>query len=293
MSPRNNEDRVGATEQQSDTPIEAIANQQNEPPPPTAFSFATPTEFVELPSQGRFYPENHPLHNCSALEIKYMTAKDEDILTSRTLLKKGIAIERLLQNVIVNKAINVDDMLLGDKNSVIITTRVTGYGADYNTKVLCPVCGTSNDHSFNLGQGVVNFGGVDAAEPGTVTETSSGIFAITMPQSKAVVSVRLMVGRDEKNIAMMAEQKKKHNLGDSNLTDQLRMIIVDVNGSSDRSVVHNFVENMPAIDSRYLRGVYAKITPNVDLTQHFSCDTCDYSGDMEVPFTPEFFWPKQ
>ena len=290
MTQRNNEDRVGAVDQQVDNPIEAVANQA---PEGATFSFATPTEFVELPSGGRYYPTGHSLYKRSTVEIKHMTAKDEDILTSRTLLKQGVAIDRLLQNVIVDKSINIDDMLVGDKNSILVTTRVTGYGTQYNTTVLCPVCGTSNDHSFDLGTGLVNHGGADSAEPGTVAEADDGTFSINLPQSKVCVSVRLMTGRDEKNIAKLAEQKKKHNLGDSSLTDQLRMIIVAVNGTNDRSAIHNFVENMPAIDSRYLRSIYAKITPNVDLSQHFSCNTCDYSGDMEVPFTADFFWPQR
>ena len=290
MTQRNNEDRIGAVDQQVDNPVEAIATQA---PEGAAFSFATPTEFVGLPSGGRYYPTDHPLHNVATVEIKHMTAKDEDILTSRTLLKQGIAIDRLLKNVIVDKSINIDDMLVGDKNSILVTTRATGYGTQYNTTVLCPVCGTSNDHAFDLGTGLVNSGGSESAEPGTVVEEDNGTFSIDLPQSKVTTTVRLMTGRDEKNIAKLAEQKKKHNLGDSSLTDQLRMIIVAVNGTNDRSAIHNFVENMPAIDSRYLRSIYAKITPNVDLSQEFACNTCDYSGDMEVPFTADFFWPQR
>ena len=91
-----------------------------------SLDFSTPTELVDLPSKGRFYPEGHPLHNAETIEIKFMTAKDEDIITSRTLLKKGIVIDRLLQSVIVNKSINVQDLLIGDKNAIVVATRITG-----------------------------------------------------------------------------------------------------------------------------------------------------------------------
>ena len=122
---RNNEDRLGTKSIDGDTPP-----QTREAHSGASFSFSTPTEFVELPSGGRFYPQEHPLHGKGEIEIRHMTAKDEDILTSETLIKKGIAVERLLQNVIVDKSIDVASLLVGDKNALVIATRVTGYGAD-------------------------------------------------------------------------------------------------------------------------------------------------------------------
>ena len=65
-----------------------------------ALTFTTPTEFVELPSGGNYYPEGHRLHGEQTVEIKFMTAKEEDILTSKTLIKQGVALERLLKSVI-------------------------------------------------------------------------------------------------------------------------------------------------------------------------------------------------
>ena len=128
---RNNQGRTGAPKrpEPADVPVT---------PPAGGFSFATPTEFVELPTQGKYYPEGHPLHGEESIEIRYMTAKDEDILTSETLLKKGLAIERLLQSVIVNKAIDVNTLYVGDKNAILIAARITGYGNQYTTRTLCP-----------------------------------------------------------------------------------------------------------------------------------------------------------
>ena len=93
------------------------------------FSFVVPTDFVELPSQGKYYPENHPLHGQESIEIKQMTAKEEDILTSRTLLRKGIALDRVLQSVILNKNVNTDSMLVGDRNAIIVAMRIAGFGS--------------------------------------------------------------------------------------------------------------------------------------------------------------------
>ena len=121
---------------------EGIPNPEDEGPPaaavsaPTQFNWSVPTEFVEIPSKGKFYPNGHPLHNLDTIEIKYMTAKEEDILSDRSLLKKGIAVDRALQNLIVNKAIKIDDLLVGDKNALLIAARKTGFGPEYTTIIL-------------------------------------------------------------------------------------------------------------------------------------------------------------
>ena len=134
-----NRDRLGSnTPQNSSPPQQAL--QEN-----PGFAFVVPTEFVELPSGGRFYPENHPLHGQSTIEIKQMTAKEEDILTSRTLLKNGVAIDRVIQSLITDKRVNSDSLLVGDRNAILIAARVSGYGNEYNTTVGCPACGTTQD----------------------------------------------------------------------------------------------------------------------------------------------------
>ena len=114
--------------------------------------FATPTEFVELPSKGRFYPEGHSLYQQETIEIKYMTAKDEDILTSPTLLKKGMAVDRFLQNVILDKRIKVSSLLSGDKNAILVASRINGFGHEYTTKVTCPACAAVSENAFDLSE---------------------------------------------------------------------------------------------------------------------------------------------
>ena len=144
MPTRNNEDRVGAPSSDTSAPTPDLVSEKS------PLTFATPTEFVELPTKGRFYPEGHPLYNVEEIEIRFMTAKDEDILSSKTLLKKGVAIDRLLQNVVVNKQINIGDLFVGDKNALIVASRITGYGPEYDTRVTCPACSKTSDFSFNL-----------------------------------------------------------------------------------------------------------------------------------------------
>ena len=122
---RNNDERIGARQGASTAPVGSS----------DVFSFSTPTEFVDLPTGGKYYPEDHPRHGKDQDEIRFMTAKDEDILSSRTLLKKGLAVDRFLQNIIVNKSIRVEDLFIGDKNAVLVAARVTGFGATYATRI--------------------------------------------------------------------------------------------------------------------------------------------------------------
>ena len=301
MAIRNNEDRTGERKITSADPAPAIAAAEPAASAPEGMSldFSCPTEFVELPSKGRFYAEGHPLRDQEHIEIRFMTAKDEDILTSKSLLKKGVAIDRFLQNIIVDKKIKVSDLLIGDKNAVIVASRITGYGADYQTKVTCPACGTSQDHSFDLEQSSISNGGTEAVEansPDTAAEmktTENNTWIVQCPKSKVQVELQLLNGHHEKFLAKAAAMKKKQKLTEASLTDQLRQTIVSVNGSADKAHINKFIDVMPALDSRYLRAIYDKLMPNVDLTQHFECHSCGFEQEMEVPFTTDFFWPRR
>lgn len=255
-------------------------------------SFATPTEFVDLPSRGQYYPENHPLHGQESIEIKFMTAKEEDILSSKTLIKQGVAIERLLKSVIVDKRINPDTLISGDRNAILVATRITGYGAEYDTKITCPSCMNSGDHSFDLNE--VEVKTVDEAEEDDTYEiTENGNIVTTTPMTNIRVEMKLMTGKDESYLSRLIESKRKKKLPETTLTDTLKILIVSLNGETSKDLINQFIKVVPARDSRHLRSVYEKASPNVDMTQNFECDTCGYITDMEVPFTPDFFWPKQ
>jgi|TARA_R110000824_G_scaffold199011_2_gene383059 hypothetical protein len=285
---RNNEDRLGTNSIDGDAPPQTKGGQSG-----ASFSFSTPTEFVELPSGGRFYPQDHPLHGKVDIEIRHMTAKDEDILTSETLIKKGIAIERLLQNVIVDKTIDVNSLLVGDKNALVIATRITGYGADYHTRVICPSCSKSVEGQFDLEiKELYRAQEEDIVERG-IKVTDAGTFILNTPIMDAMVEVRLMNGHDEEYLNKLAESKRKKKLIESFLTDQLRRMIVSVNGDSSAALIAEFVNHMPARDSRHLRTMYQYVVPDVKLAQEFICASCEHSQELEVPFTVDFFWPKQ
>ena len=216
-----------------------------------------------------------------------MTAKEEDMLTSRTLLKKGVALDRVISSLIVNKAIDPDSLLVGDRNAIIISTRVSGYGNMYETKVTCPSCGTTQEYSFDLNQANI-YDGEDARDLGVKTN-DDGTFNVSLPRTGVDVQFRLLNGRDEKSFlsGLQSDRKTKK---EKNITRQIAAIVVSLNGDNSMQAKQYFIDNVPSIDSRHLRLAYRLAAPNVDLTQHFECRECSHEQEMEVPLSADFFW---
>ncbi len=284
---RNNEARTGAPPAADTPPEQLLSTTAEESPSP--MQFTTPTEFVDLPSRGRFYPEGSSLHGKESVEIRYMTAKDEDTLTSKSLLKKGLAIDRLLQNILVDKSIRLGDMLVGDKNALVVAARISGYGNEYKTKVTCPACTTVQEYDFDLDDQEIKEGGIST----NATATDNGTWVIDCPKSGVKVEVRLMTGADEKWLATTQANRKKNKLPESVATDQLKLMIKSVNGDEKQASINKFINSMPAQDARFVRTTYEELAPDIDLTQHFDCQECGFDMNMEVPFTTDFFWPKR
>lgn len=281
---RKNKDRL-----RSSTPPVPAATQPSETP---GLSYVVPTEFVELPSRGKYYPEDHPLCGQEVVEIRHMTAKDEDILTSRSLLKKGLAIDRLIQSVLVEKSFDVDSLLVGDKNAILVQTRIHAYGADYETQALCPACSTPGSNNFNLLNVELNHGD-DWGELNVSGPTEQGTYLIGLPKSGLTAEVRLLTGHDEKSVMKVIENRRKHNLAETPVTTQMKQFVVSVDGHTDRTQLNNFIENMPTLDAQYLRVAYNKIVPNIDMTLPYNCAECGTESRLEVPFTADFFWPNR
>jgi hypothetical protein len=223
-----------------------------------------------------------------------MTAKDEDILTSQALLKNGLAIDRLVSNLIVDKNINPDDLLIGDKNALLVAARVSGYGADYIVQVSCPVCTTVQTHTFDL-TAFENNEGIqpDENSESGVSATGNGTFTAVLPRTGYTAEFRLFTAQDEKDVLQTSAKKAKYKLADSASTDLLKTLIVSINGIDNELEINDFVDNMPAQDARHIRACVQTVTPNIDMTQSCECSTCGNVSDVEVPFTAEFFWPKQ
>lgn len=281
MSRRNNQDRVNTPVPDASPTPPAVEQQNN------TFSFVVPTEFVELPSGGSFYPKDHPLHGKTSIEIKHMTAKEEDILTSESLLRKGIAIERLLQSLMVDKGIKLDDLLVGDKNALIVGARITGYGADYRTSVSCPSCRGSQEAEFDLQE-------LEASKctlPEGVERSAEDTFFVPLPHSGALVELQLLTGHEERQYLSNNTRKRKKKLRESSTTDLLKLLILSVDGYDDMESINNLLDVLPVRDSVHIRKIYEQISPDVDLSQDFECQSCGYEGSIGVPLNADFFWP--
>lgn len=255
----------------------------------TGLEFSVPTEIVELPSGGKHYPQGHSLHGKESIEIKFMTAKEEDILTSKALIKRGVAIDRMLQNLILDKNIKVEDLLIGDKNAITVAARISGYGEEYEITVTCPECEEKNKHKFDLS--LLNHRQVEDLENLPLVDNKNGTFTAPLMKAGADVTFRLLTGKDESEIVRSMSDKKVAR-EETNSTSQLKRVIVAVEDVSDRKTVERFVDNLPVVDAKLLRSLLKKITPDVDMTQEFECPSCGHEEEVEIPFTVEFFWPK-
>ena len=285
-----NKDRLGnSTPDVSSPPPQATQNTDESSGVP--FSFVVPTEFVELPSGGKFYSEGHPLYDTEVLEIKHMTAKEEDLLTSQSLLKKGVALERLLKSIIINKKIDPQSLLVGDRNAIMIAARISGYGADYETSVRCPSCGTNSTTYFNLSSLPIKDSEVNP-ELG-VKSLGTGLFSVSLPKTKVEVTFRLLNGYHEKTLTDQVTNARKRKKDENTVTRQLHLLTVAVNGDESQEAIQYFINNVPALDALHLRTVVRLVTPNIDMTDHFSCEECGHEQDMEVPLTADFFWPNR
>ena len=250
------------------------------------FGLDIPSELVPLPSNGKVYPVDSALHNAEVVEIRPMTAREEDILTSRALLKKGTVITELIRSCLVDRSINSNELLTGDRNALMVAIRITGYGPEYNTEIECGECNTKMEHAFDLSSLPIKRLEIEPVSMG------SNLFEFVLPYSKKRVKFRFLVGRDEEEIAVMSEKQKKLGLNsESNVTTSLLHSIVSIEGIEDRSKIANFVKNMPARDSLALRNFIKDNEPGIVMKQETTCPSCGHSEEVSMPLGVNFLWP--
>ena len=242
-----------------------------------------PSEIIDLPSEGKCYSKDSPLSN-GKLEIKYMTAKEEDILTSQNLIQKGLVIEQLLRSLILTDGVTPDDLILGDKNAVMVASRILAYGPEYKVNLTLPhLDGEQIEHTFDLSQ--CPFKKLDDS-----IDLSLNSFECDLPTSKIKVKFKILTGGEEKQIEEELKSYKKMNAKVSpELTTRLRHVITEVDGDSSKSVINNFVTNMLSRDSLHLRKEISKIAPDIELSQEI-----EIGGEtvkVDIPMTVSFFWP--
>jgi phage FluMu protein Com len=247
-----------------------------------------PSEVIGLPSEGHFYSESTPLHQ-GTVDIKYMTAKEEDILTSQNLIKKGIVLEKLLESLIVTPDVKVEDLLIGDKNALFVAARRLAYGDSYGPlEIKCPKCGKENKCTVDLSKiGNKEF---DFSK----YEKHKNRFEFKLPVSNKVVTFKLLTHRDEQAIEqeITSINKTFKNGTSPEVTTRLKRLIIAVDGNEDRQTIIKFVDTeLLSRDSLALRNYAKDITPDVDMAFDFSCSDCAHEERVGVPMEVSFFWP--
>ena len=251
------------------------------------FGLDIPQEVVPLPSMGKVYAAESPLYGLESVEIKAMTAKEEDILTSRALLKKGTVITELIRSCIIDRSVDPLQLLSGDRNALMVAIRITGYGPEYNVELECAECGVKSPHAFDLGALPIKRLEIEPVQP------ASNLFEYELPYSKKRVRFKFMTGRDEEEIMVMNEKQKKMALGsESNVTTNLLYSISSIDGVSDRAKIAAFVKNMPARDSLSLREYIRDNEPGIVMRQDTTCDACGHTEEVSMPLGVTFLWPQ-
>ncbi len=250
------------------------------------FGLDIPVETVPLPSNGLVYPQESALHARETVDIKAMTAREEDILTSKAYLKKGTVITELIRSCLIDKDIDPRDLLTGDRNALMVAIRITGYGAEYDAEIECPECGTKAPHRFELASLPIKRLAIAPVGVGT------NLFEFLLPYSKKVVKFRFLTGRDEEEILATSEKQKKLGLStESSVTTSLLYSIVSIDGIEDRSKIASFVKMMPARDSLALRNYVRDNEPGIQMKQETSCPACGHSEEVNMPLGVTFLWP--
>ena len=238
-----------------------------------------PTEEVTLPSKGLIYPSENPLSK-GTLEMKYMTAKEEDILTNDSYIKNGTVIDKLLQSLIITP-IDYNDLVVGDKNAIMIAARVLGYGKDYSF--------TLDEEEQTVDLTEVNDKELQEEH---LLEKGKNEFSFMLPTIQKNITFKILTHGDEKKVdAEVKGLKKIDKKSSAEYSTRLKHMILSVEGDYERKTVRQFVDNqLLARDSRALREYIKEIQPDVDLTFDLENAAGDVKG-VRIPIGITFFWP--
>ena len=248
-------------------------------------SYKFPSEIVTLPSKGLLYPEDSPLRK-GEIEMKYMTAREEDILTNQNLIQNGTVIDVLLKALILSP-VNYDDLLIGDKNAILVASRILGYGKDYKFKFINP--NTNKEESAEVDLTEINDKELDESK----VTNGKNEFAYTLPISKVNITFKLLTHGDE--IAIENELKGLEKLGQGNkfLTTRLKHTIPSINGDYEKKTIREFIDNqLLARDSKSFRDYVKNLMPDVQLMFDYEGSDGKVVEEVPIPIGVTFFWPE-
>tara|TARA_Y100000356_G_scaffold23888_2_gene16825 strand:+ start:385 stop:1152 length:768 start_codon:yes stop_codon:yes gene_type:complete len=249
-----------------------------------------PTEVIELPSKGKIYPESNPLSK-GRVEIKYMTAKEEDILASQNLIKKGVVLDKLFESVVVDKDIDINDIIIGDKNAILLATRILGYGSEYQVEINDPFSGEQQRTTIDLAK-------IQTKEIDETLLSRDNLYEYELPKGKKKIKFKLLTHKDEKDITAEVQALQRLSKGKSDVTSdvttRLKYMIQEVDGNGDRGFINNFVTNsLLALDTRSLRSFIKNISPDMDMKFDFTSNLTGDTETLDIPFGVSFFYPSE
>ena len=242
------------------------------------------TEMVGLPSKGLLYPDKSPLRS-GTVEVKYMTAKEEDILTNQSYIKSGVVIDKLLEALVVSP-INFNDLLIGDKNAILVASRVYGYGPHYVFNYPNP--STNENEEVMIDLSLVEDKEIDES---LIKKPGVNSFEFDLPMSKKKINFKLLTQSDENNIRLELKTQRKMKR-EAELTTRLKHTIISVDNDTDDSTIREFIDGeLLAVDSRALRNYIKEMSPDVDLTFNFEGEDGTIVNNVQIPIGVGFFWP--
>jgi hypothetical protein len=249
-------------------------------------NYPFPTEVISLPSKGLGYPESSPLSK-GELTIKLMTAKEEDILTSTNLIRKGIHIDKLMESIIIEPGVSPNDLLIGDKNAVLVSSRVLAFGPEYEVTVNDP----QEDEAVKV---TVDLSKIQIKEIDYSKLNRKNEYDFVLPISKTPIKFKLLTHGDEIAIGKDVEASEKTLKQSNEVTARYRRVIVEVDGARDLGSISNFVTNrLLAGDSKGLRKAISEITPDLDLKFEYESPFTGEKEALRIPFGVDFFYPTE
>jgi len=239
----------------------------------------TSYEIVKLPSKGLFYK-----NGISEVNVEYMTSKDEDLLTTPSLIENGTVLDILLKRKIKTKGIVPDDLLAGDRNAIILFLRSSSYGPEYSVQVPDPRTNVSFKTKVDLLK--LRYKKVKGQPDG------EGYFSVKIPMRKKTVKFRLLTSGEETMLFNQAEAHKEAYNQEFNefTTNKLKSHIVNINEKTDRTYIGKFVDAMPALDALTIRKKIIDVSPDVDMDYEFKAKD-GYKFKAQLTVGIDFFFP--
>lgn len=251
------------------------------------FGFEIPKEIAPLPSEGKLYDQSHPLCDQKTVDLRAMTAREEDILTSNALWKKGTVISQLVKSCLIDKNVDVSSLLMGDRNALLFAIRISGYGPEYTVKIECPACEEKFENEFDLQKIGLKKLEIEPIVP------HQNKFKFLLPRTNKEVIFKFQTVRDDEEITKSLEKKHSKIGGDIDtiVTSKLINSIISFDGKTDKSKIAQAVRNLPAMDAHALREYMVKNEPGVDTKCPVTCPNCGHDSEVTIPIGASFFWP--